>query len=183
MTLWLIGVVCAREIWSPLTTFFSIVRYVVHYGMRFSVVLGFLRLCLEKQLICMLVGESVVTLRGFLWKMVSSCLLWCLQREGKIDVSRITRGHWWSLCLIFSTLYTQTTAFLASFVVSFYDSLVPFSFSSQMVFFFALQVPQQHLSHLMIFQLFIKKIKNKKTLVYAKFVLFLQLYISQPNPR
>lgn len=66
MSLWLIGVVCAREMQSLWTIFFSIVRLLVPYRVRSLVVLGFIGLCLEQLLICMLVGGVVVALRVLL---------------------------------------------------------------------------------------------------------------------
>jgi hypothetical protein len=31
------------------------------------------------------------------WKMIPSCLMWCIRREKKIIVFRIVRDRWWSL--------------------------------------------------------------------------------------
>jgi hypothetical protein len=48
MSSWLIGFVCANEMGSLWTIFFSIVRLSMPYGMFSSVNLGYLELCLNK---------------------------------------------------------------------------------------------------------------------------------------
>jgi hypothetical protein len=54
----------------------------VPFGKFFSVNLGYLKLCLDKHLICTLVGGPLTTLRCVaVWKMVPLCLLWCLWKE------------------------------------------------------------------------------------------------------
>jgi hypothetical protein len=54
MSLCSIGVACAKGMRSPWTIFFSIVRLSAPYGMRSSVALNCLRLCLVGWLICLL---------------------------------------------------------------------------------------------------------------------------------
>ena len=52
------------------------------FGMFFSVDLSCLGLCLDKHLICTLVGGPLTTLKSVaVWKMVPLCLLWCLRKE------------------------------------------------------------------------------------------------------
>jgi hypothetical protein len=49
MSLWLIGVVCARGMEGPYDHLFIHCEVgLVHYGVRFLVVLGFIGLCLEE---------------------------------------------------------------------------------------------------------------------------------------
>jgi hypothetical protein len=48
LSAWMIGAVCAREMGSMLIIFFSIVRLLVPYTMKSSVVLGCLRLYIDK---------------------------------------------------------------------------------------------------------------------------------------
>jgi hypothetical protein len=70
----------------------------VHYGVHFSVVLGFLELCLKELLICMLVGGLMVALRVLLYG--SRCLLVSCGVSGEntmIEVPRTARGRWRSL--------------------------------------------------------------------------------------
>jgi hypothetical protein len=48
VSLWLVGVVCVKEMGSPLTIFLSIVRLLRPYGMFSSVDLGYLGLWLDE---------------------------------------------------------------------------------------------------------------------------------------
>ena len=118
ITLWSIGVVCAREMGSPWTIFFFIVRLLASYGMLSSVALGCPGLCLVRLFdlfVCWwMSGRS------------QSTVVWCplsfygvFGGKETIDISRTERGHWRSLSVFF--FFFWTTAFLAHLVVSLMD--------------------------------------------------------------
>jgi hypothetical protein len=53
----------------------------VPFRMFSSINLGCLGLSLDEYSICMLVGGLSEALGVLVWKMVPSCILWCLRRE------------------------------------------------------------------------------------------------------
>jgi hypothetical protein len=63
-----------------------------------------------------------------MWKMVPSCLLWCLLREMNAisfkDSERTLKGI---KSLIFNILYLWTTAFISLLVISYHNLLVLFA--------------------------------------------------------
>jgi len=64
-----------------------------------------------------------------MWKIVHSCLLWCLWRESNDRCFKDwERTLAQLMSLVFNTLYSWTAAFLAPFVISFHDFLVLFFF-------------------------------------------------------
>jgi hypothetical protein len=62
---------------------------------------------------------------AIMWKMVPSCLLWCLWRERNDRILRTKKGRLRSSLLFF--LFSWTAAFLAPLVISFNDFFVLFS--------------------------------------------------------
>jgi hypothetical protein len=87
----------------------------------FSAASGYLGLCLEV--------DCCSTWSAVMWKMVPTCLLWCIWRE-MIDKSfeDCKRTLEELIFLFFYALYLWITAFVSSFVLNFYDFLF-FSFS------------------------------------------------------
>jgi hypothetical protein len=75
MSLWLIGMSCAKRMGSLRITFF-IVRLLVLFGTSFSNVLGYRVVDLFA---CWLTTGSSRSVA--VWKMVPLCVLWCLWRE------------------------------------------------------------------------------------------------------
>jgi hypothetical protein len=62
------------------------------------------------------------------WKMVPSCLFWCLWRDGMIETSRKKKMTIEELrTFFFYSLFSWTAAFLTPLMISFHDSLVLFS--------------------------------------------------------
>jgi hypothetical protein len=65
------------------------------------------------------------------WKMVSTCLFWCLWQEGNNrcfeDLERSLKDI---LSYCFHTLYLWTVTHLSPVSISYVDFLTPFSFSS-----------------------------------------------------
>jgi hypothetical protein len=120
---------CVRRMGSSLTIFFSIVRFLAPYGMLFPATLGYLRLCLDEWLICLLAGGTAGSnWSAVVWKMLPSCLLWCIWKERK---DRSFEDHERTLeeliSFFFYTLYIWIAAFDSPFVLNFHDFFVLFS--------------------------------------------------------
>jgi hypothetical protein len=82
MSLWSTHVVCVRRMRGRCSISFSIVRLFVAYEMLFSAASVYLGLCLDKLLICLIVGGLFVALGVPLGrKIVPSYFLWCLWRD------------------------------------------------------------------------------------------------------
>jgi hypothetical protein len=65
------------------------------------------------------------------WKMDSSCLLWCLQREmNDRRFKNYERTLDELMSLFFYTSYIWTIAFVSPLVISYYDFFILFSHSS-----------------------------------------------------
>lgn len=100
-----------------------------------------------------------------MWKIVHSCLLWCLWRESNDRCFKDRERTLAQLMsLVFNTLYSWTTAFLAPFVISFHDFLFLFFFSlSTWVFLMYTYVLESAFHFFMIFWLLVPKKKKKGT--------------------
>ena len=93
MSLWLIGVACAKEMGT--------VDHFLHCGCSWS---------------------------AFIWKMVPSCLLWCLWRVREINYRNFKdRERRLEELKSFYSLFTWTSVFLALLVISFNKFLLLFS--------------------------------------------------------
>jgi len=114
VSLWLIGIVCVKGMESPQTVFFFVVRLLVPFEMFFFSRFG-LSWVMPRRVVdlygCWWTADD--TQNSAMWKMLPSCLLWCLWRERnnrRFEDREKTLEEIKSL--FFNTLYLWTTAYV-----------------------------------------------------------------------